>query len=275
MSVSWTSSVRTAAVQRVPQLPVDVVVAQVAADRRVEEDAPHAVEHAVAHLRAVERAAVDLLDLVAGVRIAEEEREVREQVEAIRREVEERAQLARLRGVQAVLQRELVARRAPALVGIDRAEAPDEPLGDGPRGDLSRTVPIAGVAHLRERQARRQRGTERDLVEELVSIPTLRVVEGTVGVVDLGGEGRLHRQLAETRARDGEPAGACRAVPGRADQPRRDGAALEGVARDHVHGAGGREVALAREVRTLRDLHALDDLGDDEVRVGVALAVRV
>ena len=46
-------------------------------------------------------------------------------------------------------------------------------------------------------------------------------------------------------------------------------------ARDQVDGAGRRKVALPDEVRTLRDLHALDHFGNDEVRVAEALTVGV
>ena len=42
-----------------------------------------------------------------------------------------------------------------------------------------------------------------------------------------------------------------------------------------VRGAGRREVALIREVRPLRELHAADELGDQEVEIRVAMAVAV
>ncbi len=47
------------------------------------------------------------------------------------------------------------------------------------------------------------------------------------------------------------------------------------VAGDHVDGACGRKVSLARKVGPLRDLDALDGFRDDEVRIGEALAVGV
>ena len=42
-----------------------------------------------------------------------------------------------------------------------------------------------------------------------------------------------------------------------------------------VRRAGRREVALVREVRSLRELDAGDELGDEEVQIRIALAVRV
>ncbi len=111
------------ALQRVPELLVDVVRAHVGADGRVEAHAVKLFERSVARLAAVERAAIDLLDLVAVVRIARVEREVREQVEAIRADVGERLELAVLVRAELVLRRELVARGVAAFVGIDRSEA--------------------------------------------------------------------------------------------------------------------------------------------------------
>ena len=48
-----------------------------------------------------------------------------------------------------------------------------------------------------------------------------------------------------------------------------------GVERDEVDGAGGREVAELDEVRPLEDVDLLERLRDQEVQIGVALAVRV
>src|SRR5260370_29471073 len=42
-----------------------------------------------------------------------------------------------------------------------------------------------------------------------------------------------------------------------------------------VRGSSGGEVALVRVVRTLGELHACHELGDQEVEIRIALAVRV
>ncbi len=56
---------------------------------------------------------------------------------------------------------------------------------------------------------------------------------------------------------------------------RRDEALLQPVGIGDVHGAGRGEIALARPVGALADGHVLDELGDQEVEVGIALAVGV
>ena len=138
------------------------------------DDAASLAHDAVADLGAVERAPIDLLDLVAVDRIAQKEREVREQVEAIRPGVGQRAQLAALGRAQAIRERDLVARGVSALVGIERAEARDQSLVDGARRDLARPVPVARVAHLADADAGDRRRRPRQLVEQLVAIPVRR-----------------------------------------------------------------------------------------------------
>src|SRR2546430_10376338 len=48
---------------------------------------------------------------------------------------------------------------------------------------------------------------------------------------------------------------------------------VDGVAHDEVEGAGGREIAELDEVRPLEAVETLDELGNQEVKIGVTLAV--
>ncbi len=107
--------------------------------------------------------------------------------------------------------------------------------------------------------------------------------ERTAGAGDLGREVRL--EVARERAGDAEEAvpeelAGRPVVPAAAQGGEEAGGRahlrfLEAVARDQVDGARRVEVAVLDEVRPLGDVDARDRLGDEEMEIGVALAVRV
>src|SRR3989442_5110622 len=77
-------------------------------------------------------------------------------------------------GGQASFEVEVRAVRLAAFVGIDRAEARDQTLADGPKRDLPRAVPVGAIVGGPEREIHslRQRGARlRDGVKTLVAIP--------------------------------------------------------------------------------------------------------
>ena len=92
--------------------------------------------------------------------------------------------------------------------------------------------------------------------------------ERAVGVVRLPGEQRLHVAELGRRAED-VAHGVERAALGLHE------VLLELLLGDQLDRAGGGEVAELREVRSLVQLDAVDHLGDQKVRIRVALAVRV
>src|SRR5260221_390324 len=111
---------------RVPELLVDVVAPHAAADRRIEPHAAEIVRDAVRDVRAVERAAIHLLDLVAAVGIGKVQGEVRKQIEAVGAEERERRDLALVGGPQLVGDEELVTTGVAPLARIDGSEPRDE-----------------------------------------------------------------------------------------------------------------------------------------------------
>ncbi len=256
-----------------PELFVDVVAAHAAAEGGVEAHAAETLDDAVAHAAAVKSAAIDLLDFVAVLRVDEVEREVREQVEAVGARVGERGELAVFRGAELVAGEDLVARGVAAFARVERPEARNDALFDGARRDLAGAVPVRGVARLAEEETRGGRERHADFVEELVAIPAFWVIEGAVLTSDLDGEKRV--RFVPLRARNQEAAVRGAAVAGRAAEAESERAVLEALARDEVDGAGGGEVALVREIGALADVDALDGFRNDEVGVGVALAVGV
>jgi hypothetical protein len=143
-------SVERRALPRVPELLVDVVAPHVAADRRIEPHAADVVRHAVSDVRAVERAPIHLLDLVAVVGIGKVQGEVRIEIEAVGPEEGEGRDLAFVGGTQLVAHEELVPSGVAPLAGIDGAEPCDEPAVHRSRGNLPRAVPVSRVARFTE-----------------------------------------------------------------------------------------------------------------------------
>src|SRR5579885_1356985 len=214
----------------------------------------------------VDDAAVGLLD-EAQARVLEE-REVAEQRELVAKAVDLRFPGVRGGRRPVVVEVEVLLIRAPALGRIDRAEAVERAGGDGAERNLPGAVPRAVVERGREPKHTAGGGFGRELREEIVLREPLGVVEGTVGEEVLAGHERRH------------PAEAVRAAGHVA--LRAEGAAfgedevfLELVLGDEVDRAGVLEVAELDEVRALVEVDRVEGLGDEDVRVGVALAVGV
>ena len=240
-----------------PQLHADRVLGRTAQQRR---------RPAVRGAAAGHPAPIDLLLLIAVHRIVEVEREVRHEVERVAhgvgRHLRERPRSAAL-----PLEGDAVTAGLAAVGRVDGAEAIDQPVVDGALRRRLGGVPGAVIPRIREGQA--------------VDAVAAAVAQHGVGLVVGVGHGprsvvarQLHRrqQRAAPDLRRERQQAAAEAV----------GAALEGEERTlqrrrigDRRRAGGGEVALVREVRPLRELDAGDDLRNQEVDVGVALAVRV
>src|SRR3989442_13268810 len=88
-------------------------------------------------------------------------------------------------GGPAPVEVEVRALRLAAFVGIDRGEARDQTLADGPKRDLPRAVPVGAIVGGPEREihALRQRGARlREDVKTLVAIPVLERTIASIGV---------------------------------------------------------------------------------------------
>ena len=132
-----------------------------------------------------EHATIALVDLVAVVGIVEEEGEVVEEAQRVIGSVRvDREELA-LGGAPAPVEVEVRALRLAAFVGIDRAEARDQTLADGPKRNLPRAVPVGAIVGGPEREihALRQRGARlREDVEALVAVHVLERTIASIGV---------------------------------------------------------------------------------------------
>src|SRR4051812_169036 len=81
-------------------------------------------------------------------------------------------------------------RRVAAFARIDRAVSRHQASLDRASRNLARTIPIARIARLPNGQVGSGRQWYRELVEQLVAIPTLGVIEGAVLAPYLRGEHR-------------------------------------------------------------------------------------
>ena len=233
-------------------------------ERRPEKRRAMLVEHVQPGHSAVR---VDLLDLVAVDGVVEEEGEVGKEIELVVLPVAVDLQGVVVGHAPADVEVAVEAQRIPAFAVVDRSEAGDESLADRSRGDLPRGEPVAvevrgphGPVDVVERGGHLRENIEPEVV--------LIAHERAVGRIDLHREERLHLLARGGEKREialGSPASACRQheVLG------------HDVERDEIDGAGGGEVPELHEVRALVRVHLLECLRNQEVQVGVSLAVRV
>lgn len=159
--------------------------------------------------------------------------------------------------------------RIAPLGGVHAAEAIEVAGAHAPEGNLPRGVPPRTVGLELEREVRPRRERVRRPREEVVAARLLRGDEGPVSAVHLAGEvaGEGPTRL-EREEHQPAPGAEAASAEGHLVAPE----VLAGV---ELHGARGGEVAVLRGVRALGDVESLHHLGDDEVQVGVALAMAV
>src|SRR5207244_1669436 len=151
--------------------------------------------------------------------------------------------------------------------GVDGAEPVDLTGRDPAERDLVGGVPETVVAHCREAPGRIA-GLSRVTKDAVQAPVVVGMIPGPVVVKQLEAIEELSPAEVK-RAREED------AAIGGAPTAKLDHALGERLRVVDVGGAGGGEITFRREVRTLVVLDALDELGDEEVEVGVALAVRV
>jgi hypothetical protein len=235
----------------------------------------------VAGAGADEHAVVALADLVAVNGVACVQGEVGEQVELVSHAVAVHAPgRARLVVADLVAGGDRRAHGGATLGRVDRAETRQPAGRDLSRRQLARLVPAAvvpGAGHAEPSRA--------DLAapppQRVALAEVLRVKERPIVLGD------LHRQqaavlvvAAQARAGHRHQAAVLVAVPGvgladRGGAGDPHGRAVDLIEGGQLDGAGGVVVAVACGVRALVDGDRGDRLGDQEVRVGVALAVPV
>ena len=236
---------------------------------------PSCVHDAVAHATAVEGAAVDLLDLVAVVRVAQEEREVREQVEAIAAHVGERLELAVVARAQLVLDEHLVAAVLPPSSGSIEPKREIRPRSTARAGNLARAVPVAAVAHLAdaELRARRERRTV-SLLKSLYLSQRSGLSKGPFWRPTSAANVAFMR--LELGARDQQGRGSrARRDPGEPVRPKPTELCSKASRETMLTAPAVAKSPWFAKYGPFGDLDALDHLGDDEVGVAEALTVRV
>ena len=220
------------------------------------------------HLRAGDETMIGLLHLVAVHRIVEEVGEVREQIEVVADAV--RGDAGRRVAVAAAVLPvggPAVTIRVAAVGRIDRTEPADQAGADRAIGDLVGGIPLAVIAHRRQREA--------------VDLIALAVAQHAVDLlVVIGMDPRTvvvrhfergdHVAVSHLRRR-----GKHRALVAFAAHLDVCDRSLERVGVVDVRRPGGRKVALIRIVRTLGKLDAGHELGNHEIEVRVALAMCV
>ncbi len=216
--------------------------------------------------RAHHRAVFALRELIALHRVVEKIGEIRDQRQlgADRVNIDVAVHVAV--GL-APLAGQAVAARLSAIARIDGAEAVDQAALHGTLRDLVGRIPVGRVTHRRDVEAVAER-TLRVAQHAVQLVKFLRVVPRAVGVgvfkpVDDSPRAHLRRtceQRALVAILAAGQAGDCRGqLLGVTDARRADGC----------------KVAVFRKVRPLVVLHARNQFGNQEIQVGVALAVRV
>jgi hypothetical protein len=245
---------------------VEAVVAQlqpegVAAVAATERGVPAAARRQAEHV-----ALLGLLELVAVHRIVQEEREVRVQVQARLDRVG--IELETAVGQPAFgLERQAVARGVAAVGRIDRAEAADQALIDRALRNLVGRVPVCRIRHRGER--RTVAGLSDAVAQHAVDpVKLFRVLPRAVVVRGL-------ERVEQVAVSDAAAVGDERAAVAMGAEGERCDAARQRVEQADVGRAGGREVALVGVVRALLVADPVDELGQQPVEIGVAVAVRV
>ena len=241
------------------------------ADRRRHADAKRSRLDFILCVEAGEHAAIALVDLVAhqGIPMVQKEGEVIDEAQLVVGRIGVGGHPLVVRQPPQVIDVEVVPGGVlAALGGIDRAEAVDQPLPDGPLRDLPRPTPV-GLGKRRPQGQLHVLGQRRaGLGEDVQAVVAARMVEGAVVVIPLDGDERL--QGIAGRGEERQVALGVEAAAG--DLERVLG---HEVLRPEVHHARGVEVPVLGKVRCLQDVDHLDRFRDEEVEVRIALAVGV
>ena len=256
------------AVLRVEQAdPEDLVVPEVDADRVHAAPPETRREPPVRDAAAAVEPAVLLFELVAEVGVVEEVGEVREQVEVVDRRIRLDARPRCAWRRRLVRAGERVAARRTAVRRVESAEPRHHALLNGAPRDLVRRVPRGGVAERRDRVAVRLRPGR--VLHHPAHEPAVLGLHPRPVVVPPA-EGVEHVAAADgQRVRDEPPVVVVGPDLGL------DDAHVEPPREADLGAAGRREVAGLDVLRPLLERDPVDDLGDEQVEVEVALPVRV
>ena len=264
----------------IEQADVDVVVAKLQARFRHGVLAEQRVVPPVHELAADEIAALLLLELIAGVGAQLVVGEVRPELQGVVLRIGRRVGVAR--GVVLV---PFAGDERPAAVAtvarVERREAAELSGGDECQRHLVGGGPVRGVADGIRRPSLGI-GAVADTHESVVLAHAFgRRPRAVVGLeferaehARAGGGGVWRGAEMGQRGERGRARQHHSAVAFAAGREVQD-ALIEGVPVLDVRRAGGREVAVLGKVRALAVLDLVDQLGDQEIQVGVALAVRV
>ena len=240
---------------RLEQADMDVVIAALHADAGLRLQAAKAPVEGMPRIETAEGAAVELVELVAIDGIVEEVGEIVVELQVGAHDIGAEIALAVFARMRKIAGQAEAA--GDAAVGrIERAETADDALVDGALRDLIGRVPGVGISHRRQRQP--------------VGRGALAVAHHAVELAD------IVRHVPRAVIFDALDGGEQRARPNRGragGQP----AMIAETAKGHLgdvfgqlvevvdlDGAGGAEVAHIGVVRTLADIHRLDQLRDHE-----------
>ena len=228
------------------------------------------VRHDCLHVAACAHPIVALFDAVAAFRVDFVEGEVGKEVHAVAHAIALR-QHRESASPQRVLRGCLVPERVAAFGRVDGAERIELAAVHQPRRHLAGGVPPAVVPERGDGQRLSFGKAAAPAASDVQPAKLLVVEEWPVGEARLASEkSREPAAGAAGRTQAEDDAAGVEAAAVDADER-----AIEEVARPHLHGRGSREVAELGKVRALVEVDALHRLGDEEVQVGVALAVRV
>ena len=206
-----------------------------------------------------------LVKLIAVDGIAEEVGKIVPQIERALDEVEIGFGAAGVVAARPVA-RQREAAGIAAVAGIERAVAADFAGGDRARGNLVGGIPFIGKGHCGQRKPiRRCALAVAHHAVELAQI--VRIVPRAVGGAGFAGD--QQGAFADFGGGDGKPA----AIAEISDRDRRH--RLDAVEQVDVHRTYGREIAFVGEIRALADVDRAYQFRNQEIQVGIALAVGV
>ena len=207
-----------------------------------------------------------LVELIAIDRIGEIVRKVVPEIQRALDDIE-----IRFRGAAVIALRPGAGQREAAGIaavgGGERTKAADLARGDGARWHLVGGIPLVGIGHRGQRKAV-GRGTLAVAHHAVEFAQFVGIVPRTVIGLRLAG----HQQRAFAEPGRGDAEAAAIAEAARGDLCHR---ARHAVEQADMHGARRGEVAFVGEIRAFADVDGADQFGNQEIEIGVALAVAV
>ncbi|MCG3120042.1 MAG: hypothetical protein ALAOOOJD_02619 [bacterium] len=258
------------AIGAVPERHVNIVGAITAAKRRGGHAQTEIMEKSVFGVQAENLARVSLLDHVAINRIFEKKSKIGEELEIVAAGIRLNAELAVAAAGGFVHEIKILAAGGAAFKIVERAKSTDQAAIQRALWNLPRGIPRRAEAADVKRQFRGFRKMRVKLAEQIEPAKTLRAGNRAVGIIKLPGKiGVVVQAFGGNLIKRGQ------AIRVKCAALRAEQVAVDMLARAKRHGAGGRQIAEFRKIRAFVHINFLNNIGNHEMQIGIALTVTV